>query len=40
MHAFCGQRFGAATAEALAGCADKRAAAFDSKIHDVTPEVR
>ena len=37
MHAFVGQRHGAGAPQALAGCADDGAAAFDPKIHCFTP---
>ena len=37
MHAFVGQRHRAGASQALAGCADDGAAAFDPKIHCLTP---
>ena len=37
MHALVGQRHRAGAPEALAGCADDGATAFDPKIHSFTP---
>jgi hypothetical protein len=37
MNAIGGERYGACASQTLAGCAYDRAAAFDPKIHCLTP---
>jgi hypothetical protein len=37
MHALGGERYGAAPSQSFAGCAHDGAAAFDPKIHCLTP---